>query len=299
VNKEGTEKLLEIKKYLPALAQNMPFADKYEQNISANSDEVKQTMVDVDLVAVTGDVGAWRGGITLAENLPNDDKLSLTIGGGRRNVYHRQVRAITDLKKLKKRLKATLDKELHQYYENEADHWFTIGHENAHSLGPKSGTEALGKYKSIIEENKADMASLAMLDLLESLGMYTGFQKKQIIVSFVADNVLKAKPSLSQAHRVRTVMQMNYLLKEGAVTIDKKGILHIEIDKVIPTAQKMLEEIIKVQLSGDFATGEKFVLDNFVWTEGMEKIAKKLKEINKTLNGRVEEKLAKHLARMK
>lgn len=299
VNKEGTEKLLEIKKYLPILAKNMPFADKYEQNISANSDDVKQTMVDVDLVTVSGDVGAWRGGITLAENLPNDDKLSLTIGGGRRNVYHRQIRAITDFKKLQTRLDAILDKELHQYYENEADHWFTIGHENAHSLGPKSGTEALGKYKSIIEENKADMASMAMLDKLEELGMYTNMQKKQIIVTFVADNVLKAKPNLSQAHRVRSVMQMNYLVKEGAVNIDKKGILHVEIDRVIPVAQKMLEEIITVQLSGDFAKGEKFVLDNFVWTKGMETIAKKLKKINKTLNGRVEERLAKHLARMK
>ena len=46
------------------------------------------------------------------------------------------------------------------------DHPFTIGHENGHSLGPKEGCEALGKYKSIIEENKADMVSLAMIDLL-------------------------------------------------------------------------------------------------------------------------------------
>jgi len=120
-----------------------------------------------------------------------------------------------------------------------------------------------------------------------------------MIVTFVADNVLKAKPSLSQAHRVRTVMQMNYLLKEDAVTIDKKGVLHVEIDKVIPAARKMLEEIINVQLSGDFATGEKFVLDNFVWTEGMETIAAKLKKINKTLNGKVEAKLAKHLLKLK
>lgn len=299
VNKEGTEKLLEIKKYLPILAQNMPFADKYEQNISASSEEVKQTMVDVDLVAVTGDVGAWRGGITLAENLPNDDKLSLTIGGGRRNVYHRQIRQITDFKKLQKRLDAVLDKELHQFYENEADHWFTIGHENAHSLGPNKGTEGLGKYKSIIEENKADMTALAMLDKLEELGMYTPMQKQQIIVTFVADNLLKAKPSLSQAHRVRTVMQMNYLLNNGAVTIDEKGVVHVEREKVIPVARKMLEEIIKVQLSGDFATGEKFVLDNFVWTDGMEKIAEKLKKINKTLNGRVESKLADKLVKQK
>lgn len=299
VNKEGTEKLLEIKKYLPLLAKEMPFSEGYEQNISANSEEVNQTMVDVDLVAVTGDVGAFRGGITLAENLPNDDKLSLTIGGGRRNVYHRQIRKISDYKKLQKRLDATLDKSHHEFYENESDHWFTIGHENAHSLGPKSGTEALGKYRSIIEENKADMASLAMVDKLEELGMYTNKQKRQIIVSFAADGFMKAKPSLSQAHRVRSVMQMYYLMQNDAVSVDEKGIIHINEEKMVPTAKKMLEEIIEVQLSGDFAKGEKFVLDNFVWTDGMEKIAQKLKKINKTLNGTVKDPLARKLLKGK
>lgn len=299
VSKEGTEKLLAIKKYLPALAKEMPFADRYEQNISADSAEVKQTMVDVDLVVLSGDAGAYRGGITLAENLPNDDKLSLTIGGGRRNVYHRQIRTVSDYKKLQRTLDATLNKDLHPFYENEADHWFVIGHENMHSLGPKTGTEALGKYKSIIEENKADMGSMAMLDKLEELGMYTAEQKKQIVTTFVADLTLKAKPNLNQAHRVRTVMQMNYLVKNGAVEINEKGIININYDKVIPVARKMLEEIIGVQLSGDFAAGEKFVLDNFVWTDSMEIIAKKLKQINKTLNGRVEAKLAKHLLRLK
>lgn len=296
VNKDGTEKLLEIKKHLPALAKEMPFADEYEQNISSNStEEAKQSMVDVDLVAVMGDVGAWRGGITLAENLPNDDKLSLTIGGGRRNVYHRQIRAISDWDKLQKRLDATLDKDLHEFYENEADHWFTIGHENAHSLGPNEGSEALGKYKSIIEENKADMASLAMLDKLVGLGMYTELQKKQIVTTFVADNFLKAKPTLSQAHRVRSVMQTKYLIDHNAISVDDEGYIHINYENVIPTARKMLEEIIRVQLSKDFAKGEKFVLDNFIWTEQMGFIAKKIREISKTLNGRVEQTLAESL----
>lgn len=69
VNKEGTEALLKIKDFLPDLAANMPYNDEYEQNISQNSD-VKQTMVDVDIVVLAGDVGAYRAGITLAENLP-------------------------------------------------------------------------------------------------------------------------------------------------------------------------------------------------------------------------------------
>ena len=294
VNKAGTEALLKIKDYLPLLASCMPYNDEYEQNISKNSD-AKQTMVDVDLVAVTGDVGAYRAGITLAENLPNDDKLSLTIGGGRRNVYHRQIRFISDKEKLQKRLDTVLDKEQHQYYLDEADHWFTIGHENTHSLGPNKGTEALGKYKSIIEENKADMGALAFLDVLEEKGMYTHEQVLQMIVSFAADNFLKSKPTLSQAHRVRSVMQNKYFIENGAIELTEEGKIHVNIDKMVPTAKKMLAEIVRIQIDGDFAKGEKYVLDNFVWTEEMETISQKLKEIDKNLNGRTESPLAKLL----
>ena len=294
VNKKGTAALLKIKEYLPLLASNMPFHEEYGQNISKDQD-AKQTMVDVDLVAVTGDVGAYRAGITLAENLPNDDKLSLTIGGGRRNVYHRQIRFISDYEKLQKRLDTILDKDQHKYYLNEADHWFTIGHENTHSLGPNKGTEALGKYKSIIEENKADMGALAFLDILEENGMYTHEQVEQIIVSFAADNFLKSKPTLSQAHRVRSVMQNKFFLQKGAVELTQDGKIHVNIDKMIPTAKEMLTQIIRIQIDADFSKGEKYVLENFVWTDEMEVISQKLKDIDKNLNGRTESELAEHL----
>ena len=89
INKQGTENLIKIKKYLPLLASKMPFNEEYEQKISKEkTEETKQTMVDVDLVMCAGNCGQYRAGITVAENLPNDDKLSLTIGGGRRNVFH-------------------------------------------------------------------------------------------------------------------------------------------------------------------------------------------------------------------
>ena len=298
INKKGTDAILNVKKYLPLMAQNMPFKDEYIQNISPDKDS-KQTMVDADLVAITGDVGEFRAGITLAENLPNDDKLSVSeLGGGRRNVYHRQIRLITSddaREKMQKRLKATLNPELHKYYNDEADHWFTVGHENGHSLGPKSGTEGLGKYKSIIEENKADMISLAMLDVLTDAGMYTPEQRKQIIVTYAADNMMMSKPTLSQAHRVRSVMQNYYFLKEGAIEISDDGILNVNIDKMVPTARKMLEEIIKVQLSGDYTTGEKYVNEYFIWTPQMETMAQNIKKVSKTLNGKVESPLADKL----
>ena len=58
--------------------------------------------------------------------------------------------------------------------------------------------------------------------------------------------------------------------------ISPEGVLDINIDKMVPTARKMLEEIIEVQLSGDFARGEKYVNDYFVWTPEMETMAENI-----------------------
>ena len=299
VNKEGTEKLLEIKKYMPILAQHMPYKDEYEQNITEGDDE-KQTMVDVDIVTLRGDEGTYRGGITLAQNLPNNDKPSLKIGGGRRNVYHRQVRTSNTpeaKERRQKRLDATLNKDLHKFYNPEADHWFTIGHENVHSLGPKSGTEALGKYKNIIEENKADMGALALLQCLTDAGVYSEEEKTQILVTFGANCFLKARPELSQAHRVRTVMQAYFFISEGAISVNADGIIDIDIEKMIPTANKMLTEIIEVQLSKDFNRGEEFIHKYFNWTDEINAVSVKLKEIDKSLNGKLETPLADYLCK--
>ena len=294
VNKESTDDLLKIKQYLPKMAAMMPFNDQYEQNIKPEGDS-KQTMVDVDLLMLAGDCGAYRGGVTLAENLPNDDKMSLAIGGGRRNVYHRQIRLGTTPEKIQQKLDAVLDPAQHKLYNPEADHWFTIGHENTHSLGPTQGREKLGKYEAIIEEHKADMGSISFLDMLTKEGMYTPEQREQIIVTYATDNFLKAKPELSQAHRVRSVMQTNFMIREGAIEVNDEGKIHINIEKVVPAAQKMLSEAIRVQLSRDVNEAEKYVNEYFVWDENCEKVAENLKSISKKLNGNIETPLADKL----
>ena len=138
------------------------------------------------------------------------------------------------------------------------------------------------------------MGSLAFVDLLTELGMYTEQQRKQIIVTTITDNFLKSKPTLSQAHRVRTVMQNKYFSENGAYDI-VDGKIHVNIDKVVPIAKKMLAEIIRIQIDGEFEKAEKYVLDNFVWTDNMELIAQKLQKISNTLNGRTESELAQKL----
>ena len=289
VNKEGTDFLLRIKQFLPELAKNMPYSDEYEQDVTNGT--IKQTMVDADLIILAGDVGAYRAGITLAENLPNDDKPSLTIGGGRRNVYHRQIRA-SNATQVQKKLDLILDQEQHQYYDTEADHWFTIGHENCHSLGPNILESRLGQYRSIVEENKADMGGLSFTNNLTNLGYYTEEQRKKIIVTVVVDNFLKVKPDLSQAHRVRTVMQNYYLKQHGAYSITEDGKIHVNIEEVVPAAYDMLKEIIRIQLDNKFEKAEEYVNKYFIWTDEMKIIGDKLQTLSATLNSRVENELA-------
>ena len=72
-----------------------------------------------------------------------------------------------------------MDKDLHQNYDYEAEHLFTICHENTHSLGPVIEKGNLGEYSNIVEENKADLGGLIFLDLFVENGYYTEEQKKK------------------------------------------------------------------------------------------------------------------------
>ena len=139
------------------------------------------------------------------------------------------------------------------------------------------------------------MGGLGFVDLLTELGMYTEEMRKQIIVTSVTDCFLKTKPTMSQAHRVRTVMQNHYLWKRGAYDITKDGKIHVNIDKVVPAAKEMLAEIIRVQIDDDFEKCEKYVTDNFIWTENMDLIGKKWQSINANLNGTLDSPLADFL----
>ncbi len=90
-------------------------------------------------------------------------------------------------------------------------------------------------------------------------------------------------------------MQNYFFIKEGAITISPEGVLSVNIDKMVPTARKMLEKIIEVQMSNDFAKGEEYVNEYFVWTPEMETMAQNIKKVSKTLNGKVEAPLADKL----
>lgn len=265
VNRKGTELLLKFKEEMVKLATLMPFSDKYEQCVGGKKG-LKQTMVDVDIAALTGDYAFCRGGITLAQNLPNNDKPSLAHGGGRRNVYHRQVRYGGESEKTQEILKKLVIPELHKYYNNEYDHVFTIGHENGHSLGPDSTYQtAVGIYHHIIEEHKADMVSAAMMPEYVKAGIITEEELKSIYVTWIVKrHFMKAYPEDREAHRMADLIEYNYLREYGAFWFDGDKKLHVDFEKMKSGARSLLEKVIEVQLSKSTDFAKKFV-DR--WTE--------------------------------
>ena len=274
VNQEGTELLLKFKEEMLKLASLMPFSDKYEQNVGGKKG-LKQTMVDADIVALTGDYALCRGGITTAQNLPNNDKPSLARGGGRRNVYHRQVRQSGDNKKTKKILEALVAPELHKYYDNESDHLFVIGHENGHSLGPDSTYQtALGIYHHIIEEHKADMISATMMPEYVKAGIITEEQLKSIYLTWIVKrHFMVAFPEDREAHRVADLIEYNYLHDYGAFWFDKDKKLHIDFAKMQSGSRSLLEKIIEVQLSKSPEFAKEFVDKWTTWGKMSQYIA--------------------------
>lgn len=274
VNKAGTGLILQFKKHLPELAAKMPFADAYRQSV-LDGEELKQTMVDVDLADLEGDYAQCRGGITTAQNLPNNDKLSVKTGGGRRNVYHRQVRMSVDREKERKMLERLLDPALHRYFDNEADHLFVIGHENGHSLGPDSSYQnALGAYKHIIEEHKADTVSLAFMPEYVNAGVIDEETLKKIYVSYIAGRMfLAARPHMMLPHRMGELIQFNYLREHGIIKETADGRITIDLDNVGGVLNRLLEETVRVQLSKSKENAAAFVEKYAVWSPLSEKIA--------------------------
>lgn len=279
INKKGTELILKFKEQMSKLANLMPYSDKYQQNV-AQGEDVNQTMVDVDLSGLFGDYAQCRGGITTAQNLPNNDKLSVKTGGGRRNVYHRQVRLGHDKSRTEKMLNALVEPEFHQYFNPEAEHIFVIGHENGHSLGPDSSYQStLGIYKHVIEENKADVVSISMMPEYVKSGIISDRTLKEVYTTWIVRLFLKAKPQLIQPHRVGDLIHFNYLLEHGAISFSSNNKLIINFAKMPEVMRKILEETISIQLSKSPNMAKDFIDRNSNWGDLHEYIAQKQKEL--------------------
>ena len=291
IDKKGTDYLLRIEKMLPLMAEKMPYSDQYTQTVSQGK---AQTMVDADIVYATGDMGSYRGAISLASNLPNNDKLSVLTGGGHRTVYHKQMREAKYSDGIQEKLEVLLNDDFHKYFSTNALHNFTILHENVHSLGPKDGNEGLGVYKNIIEEHKADAGAVVMLDELKKEGFYSEHEQKEILTSWVVAYIYPGA-NFSNAHATRNIMQHNYLIQNDAIKFDELGRMKLDFEKITECAKEMLNKSIKLQLRGDASEAKAYIDKYAIYTNEIRGLAEKLSAVSKRLNSYTVQPLAKKI----
>ena len=102
---------------------------------------------------------------------------------------------------------------------------------------------------------------------------------------------MREKPSLSQPHWVRSVMQNYYQFINGGYEI-RDGKIHVNIENVVSIAQGMMKEAIRVQLNNDLQKAEEYVFKYFNYTMEQQEIGQKILKVKKALNGKLINKLA-------
>lgn len=304
VNPKGTVELREMELYSHLIRENMPYKNMYQQQESLS----KQTTVDVDLVALTGESGAYRSGIATAQNLPNSGCLALDMGGWSKNVHHRQLR-FRKLDILKRVAHEILVPELSRSLDLNGYYKFVQIHERTHSEGPQIKESHLGSARSVIEELKADMG-IDVVRTLAQKGYFADKQRKDTYVGFVVDLFyqLSNKPSLDDAHRVRALMQINHYIESGAIilkkksqglmsVLDSKRVVDIDFERFEAATRELLEKAVKIQINDNALEAKDLIDKKFVWTSGIESISKSVREVFTTLHAKIKAPLAEALLR--
>ena len=272
VNRDSYAVIASYREHLDSFGELMPLSEEYRDGGSRSN----MTFADVDLVAVSGRYAAIRSGMSVANNLPNDDKLAVQLGSGNRLVFHRQVRQSADPEEQQKLLDALIDPSQFAWYDRDANFRFTVGHELAHSLGPtatKAGQDkktSLGKWGDIIEEDKADLGSIAMTAYFVEIGQCDPEQANKIYLTWVADQLPTKQPTEDEAHRYRSIMQLNYFREKGAIEFEAGGKLKIYPELMGVVARDMLQDAIRLQLDGDADKAGEFCRKYGAWNEALQ-----------------------------
>jgi len=260
-NAKGTEFLLSVSSIADVISANMPNSDKHGVSKQDND-----SVLDLDIVCLSG-CECVAGRCTIAQVLPNDDKLAVIRGGARKKVYNRQTR----FSPTPDYIQYLLAPEVSPYFDLSANHYSVICHETTHTFGPQKAL--LGKYTSILEEEKADLGALAFLYEMQKADIFAPATVRRMITTELATNFQKTQPKLSQAHAVERVMILNKMFMDKAMWIGNDNLIHIDFPQVVSSSYQLLTEVVDIQSSGSVERAEEHINKYFVWGEEMQKVA--------------------------
>lgn len=252
-DKEWSERLARYVSYLTELQQSLPVPAKYKAEEPGTDAQLNA----YDAVYYAGDCNA--GSKTIAVNLPNDETLQKEKGT-RRSQLKNAMKAKDGLI-LEPISEVLIAPDQRRHITFEAFFANTMFHEVAHGLGIKNtingkGTvrESLQEQSSWLEEGKADILGLFMVDYLYRDGIIKEGTLEDYYTTFLASIFRSVRFGASSAHGKANMLRFNYFMENDAFSRnDADGFYRINMDKMKNAVASLSELILRLQGDGDKA----------------------------------------------
>jgi hypothetical protein len=134
----------------------------------------------------------------------------------------------------------------------------TMFHEVAHGLGIKNtingkGTvrNALKEHSSALEEGKADVLGLYMIQQLTNKGELTG-DIKDNMVTFMAGIFRSIRFGASSAHGKANMIRFNFFKEKGAFSRNTDGTYKVNFENMETAMTELSQLILTLQGNGDY-----------------------------------------------
>ena len=258
-DQQWSERLARFAKYMPQLQQGLPVDDAYKAEMPGSDADLNA----YDLAYCAGDCNS--GAKTNAINLPNDEEVQLAKGTRRLQLKNSMLAKFNQI--LMPIANALIAEDQRQYITFDAFFSNTMFHEVAHGLGIKNtldgaGTvrQALKEHASALEEGKADILGLYMVQKLREMGEITEGELMDNYVTFLAGIFRSVRFGASSAHGRANMIRFNYFSDAGAFTRDPAdGTYRVNVEAFEKAIETLGNEILVLQGNGSYDAVADFV----------------------------------------
>lgn len=249
---EETAKLAMFSDHLQEVENNLPMEDRFKNRKLGALAPIRV----VNEVLATGD-GA-HGVRTAAFNLPNDERVVREYGSKR--VMLKNVQEAKFEKTLQPIAARVLSAEDQKKLQFNAFFTHILAHEMTHGIGPHQGVrEALKELHSAIEEAKADVTGLYMLQFLMDRGL-APHDEEALYTTFLASAFRTMRFGVHEAHGRGMAVQFNYLLDKGAFLARPDGTFAVDMTRIKDGVRDLVHDLLTLEATGDY-DGAKKLLD--------------------------------------
>ncbi len=246
-----SEKLAKYAAFLPELQQGLPVAEEYKAQMPGSDADLNA----YDVVYYAGHSNA--GSKTIAINLPNDERVQLEKGTRRLQLKNAMQAKFDHI--LMPIAQTLIVPEQRQHITFNAFFANTMFHEVAHGLGIKntlngSGTvrQALKEHASALEEGKADILGLYMVQSLLKKGEITEGTLEDYYVTFMAGIFRSVRFGASSAHGKANMIRFNFFAQQGAFEKTPDGFYRVNMVNMGAAVEALSELILTLQGDGNY-----------------------------------------------